>query len=391
MIRNLFSPTSVVILATVALTAVSARPAAATFDVKESGKTITVTQLDTAHLLVIRDASGGLVVKDAVSTLSYPPQANLVVRGSTDVITPSKIEVVLHSALPGSLTLDLPGANDATVFGGEPRIEGSLTVKGSDAAGQIVRLGDVSHPFVVEGNVKLDMRGGNDKLLFARDGTILGSLTAKGVNELRANVLDVGGSLGVDVKRESDGVEIDGVTQQGMSAFVGKSLKVISGSGVDRIMLGGSGGAIGGSATFKLGDGVGDVQQIWTQSSTIGGNLVIEAGDSEYNDILFGSTIKGSVKIKSHAPSSYAYLYGRVEGPSIQYTGGDGRHSLIMRSAAPNTVATIKVGSGDDRLYLDGDSGLVLKRIKVDLGAGNNDFENYGFTVPPGSTFKGVS
>jgi hypothetical protein len=32
----------------------------------------------------------------------------------------------------------------------------------------------------------------------------------------------------------------------------------------------------------------------------------------------------------------------------------------------------------------------VLKRIKVDLGAGRNDFENYGFTVPPGSTFKGL-
>lgn len=389
MIRRAFGCTTLAFVASAALLLAGAHPAAALFDVQERGKTITITQLDTTQLLIVRNASGELVVNDGVSVVGYPPSSNLVVRGFEDAITSSKIEVVLHSALPGSLSLLLPGANDVTVLGGVPRVEGSLEIKGSDA-GQIVRLGDVSHPFVAAGNVKLDMRGGNDKLLFARDGTILGSLTAKGVNELRANVLEVGGGLTVDVKKESDGVKIDGVTQQGLSAFIGKSLKVISGPGVDHIMLGGSGGAIGGNATFKLGDGIGNAQRVWTQSSTIGRNLVIEAGDSTYNDILFGSTIKGSVKIKSNAPSNYAYIYGRVEGTSIQYTGGDGRHSLIMRSAAPDAVATIELGSGPDSLYLDGDSGLVLRRIKVDLGAGQNDFENYGFTVPPGSTFKGL-
>jgi hypothetical protein len=99
------------------------------------------------------------------------------VRGA-DALTPSQLSIVIHEPLPGSLTLDLPGASDVTVSGTVTRIKGSLKVNGGDAA-QILRLGDSSQAFVVEGSVKLDMRGGNDELLVANSATILGSLLAK--------------------------------------------------------------------------------------------------------------------------------------------------------------------------------------------------------------------
>jgi hypothetical protein len=191
----------------------------------------------------------------------------------------------------------------------------------------------------------------------------------------------------LNVKRESDGITLTGVTRQGTAAFVGRSLSVISGPGTDYIQVGG--GAVGKNATFKLGDGV-DRQTLYVQGSTIGGHLVMEAGKSAYCGLLFGSRVKKSVKMKSDASFTNGFIYGPVDGSSIQYLGGDGIHSLEMQSAAPNAIATIKLGSAADRLYLFGDEGLALKRLDADLGEGNDDFSNYGFVLPPGSTIKGL-
>jgi len=113
-------------LSTCTAVLVVAQPARAVFAVDERGSTVIVSQNDAERLTVVRNPGGDLVVSDGVSIAAYPAAKNLVVRGSR-ALTPSFVDVVPNAPLPESLTLDLPGASDATVAGPAAVVGGSLT------------------------------------------------------------------------------------------------------------------------------------------------------------------------------------------------------------------------------------------------------------------------
>lgn len=357
----------------------SARPAHALFDVKESGKTLTVTQLDTTKVLVIVNVGGGIVVNDGVSVIGYPPTTNLVVRGS-DAVTLSQLEVRLHEALRGSLTLDLPGFNEVALTGTNPTIDGSLKVKGSYSSTQILKLGVTGSPVTIKGDAKLDLRDGYDRLEFVETASILGKLTTKGVNELRATSLEVGGNLSMDVKRESHPLNVT-VTA---ALVVGKNFSLTGGSAADNIGV--LSGAVGGSVKVDLGDGgATGLQHLQTMFGLVGGSYSAKLGASQQGTILLTNTmtIKGSVNVAMQADVSVLMAYARVDGTSIKYVGGAGRNIVYSQLVAPQAKASFKMGDGDDGLTLEAPPQLA--RLDVDFGDGADLLVNpHGFALPPG-------
>ena len=365
-------------LSTCAAVLVVAQPARAFFAVEQRGSTVTVSQNDTESLTVVRNPGGDLVVSDGVSFAGYPAAKNLVVRGSS-ALTPTFVNVVLNEPLPGSLTLDLPGASDATIAGPAAVIGGSLTVKGSDAASQTLRLGATDQAITVDGNAKLDLRDAEDWVEFRGPARILGSLRAKGANHVWARMLlEVGGSFSMDVKRESLGLEF--LPQQ---MFVGKSLTVTSGPGHDYLGPT-SGSAVAGNATFKMGDGGCTVYAYFV----IGGKATARLGAGGVNE-FYPLNVKGSVDVQSFADRNYLELRGRIDGRSVKYTGGAGYDSLLLQTDARRATAVIALGAGDDRVNLDGRE-LQLARLRLDLGEGTDSLDSREFVLPPGSTIEGL-
>jgi hypothetical protein len=376
MIRRATRPAALALLSCIAVVA-AARPACAFFAVEQRGSTVTVNQNDTASLTVVRNPGGELVVSDGVGIAAYPAAKHLVVRGSS-ALTASFVNLVLNEPLPGSLTLELPGASDVTISGPGAVIGGSFKVKGSDEASQTVRLGDAAQSITIDGNAKLDLRDAEDWVEFRGPAKILGSLHAKGVNHLWAKMLEVGGSFSIDVKRESRGIDFRPAQQ----LFVGRSFTVTSGPGHDYVGAS-NGGAVGGNATFKMGDGGCTVYAY----VVIGGNATARLGAGVTNE-FYPLHVKGSVDVQTFADRNYLELRGRIEGRSIKYTGGAGYDDLLLQTNARDASAVIALGAGNDRVYLDGRS-LQLARLRLDLGDGTDMLDSRDFVPPPGSTITG--
>ncbi len=353
-------------------------PAHAAFDVVERGKTITVTQLDTTKLTVIVNFGGGLVVNDGVSVVGYPPMTDLVVRGS-DAITLSQLDVVLHEALPGSLTLDLPGFNEVTVRGTLATVDGSLKVKGSDQSTQILRLGESGRPVTIKGDVKLDLRKSYDRVQVVEATSLLGNFIGKGVNELQATKLEVGGNFSLDVKRESDPLNVT-VTSE---LVVGKTISLSGGTGIDNIGV--IRGMVGGSVKVKLGDGGVGTQIVQAMFGLVGGSFQVQMGTGQQNVLVLPNfmVVKGSLNVTTLADQTGCFCNARVEGTAIKYVGGAGRDVVYSQLVATRAKAAFKMGGGDDVLVLEAPPQLA--RLDADFGDGTDVLDNrMGFVLPPG-------
>jgi len=378
MIRNAIGPAAFSMLAAALLLTASARPAHALFDVKESGKTTTITQLDTTKLFVIVNV-GGIVVNDGVTVVGYPAATNLVVRGS-DAITLSRLEVRLHEALPGSLTLDLPGFNEVELRGTNATIEGSLKVKGSFSSTQILKLGEPGSPVTIKGDAKLDLRDGYDRVQFLEATSILGSFTGKGVNEVMATSLEVGGNFSMDVKRESHPLNVT-VTSE---LVIGRTFTLSGGPAADNVGV--LNGSVGGSVKVNLGDGgATGLQFLQAMFGLVGGSYNAKLGASQQGMLLLPNTmtIKGSVNVAMQADQSFLMAYARIEGTAIKYVGGAGRNIVYSQMVAPAAKASFKMGDGDDGITLEAPPQLA--RLDVDFGDGVDLLVNpNGFALPPG-------
>lgn len=372
-------------LLTVAALVTVARPAAATFTVSTSGATTLVTQTDADTLIVTRAATGELVASDGSALEVYPPTDNLVVRGTTDAATPSALFVVLDAALPGSLTLDLPGRSNATVRGGAASIGGALRINGGNGD-QIVRLGADGEPTTIAKAVSVDLGGGNDMLVFPVPSTIKGALTVRGVNTFDADALRVDRSFSFDGSRETLQLSLDVETLD-----VGKSFKVKSGAGRDSVRII-RGGTVGRHVTLDLGTGSGSANLGFDR---IGGNVKASFG-SGADDSHFlgfprtGLVVKGSVAMTMLGRFNNLQFYGRCDGSSIRYTGGAGMDFINLYLVAPRAKATFLLGDGDDDLDIGGGPDVVLGRLTVDFGEGHDDFFDNGWVPPPGSTITGL-
>jgi hypothetical protein len=379
MIRKALDSASLLLVAVATLLLATAQPAAATFDVQERGTTTTVTQLDTAKLIVVVNFGGGIVVNDGVSIIGYPPATNLVVRGS-DALTLSQLDIVMHEALPGSLTLDLPGFNEVTLRGDAATIDGSLNVKGSDASTQILHFGEAGHPVLIKGNAKLDLKKGYDKLDFTETTEVLGNFTGKGVNEIKAVVLGVNGNLTLDVKRESDPLNVTVLS----ALIVNKSLSLIGGPASDNIGV--RAGSVGGSVKIKLGDGEPTRDQfVQPMFSVIDGSFNVQMGTGRANTVVLPNSmvLKGSLSIKASGDQNVCVCNARVEGTSIKYVGGAGRDIIYSQLVAPRAKASFKMSGGDDGITLEAPPQLA--RLDVDFGDGADLLVNpNGFALPPG-------
>lgn len=361
-----------------ALLLLSARPADALFDVQESGKTTTITQLDTTKLFVIVNPGGGIVVNDGVTVVGYPPATNLVVRGS-DAIALSRLEVRLHDALPGSLTLDLPGFNEVELRGTNPTIEGSLKVKGSYSSTQILRLGEAGSPVTIKGDAKLDLRDGYDRLQVVEATTILGNFTGKGLNELMATSLEVGGNFSMDVKRESHPLNVT-VTSE---LVIGKNFGLSGGKGIDSIGV--IRGSVGGSVKVKLGDGGAGAQIVQAMFGLVGGSFNVQMGAGQQNSLILPNSmvVEGSLNVTTTADQTTCVCNARIEGTAIKYVGGAGRDVVYSQMVAPAAKAAFKTNGGDDVLVLEAPPQLA--RLDADFGAGMDILDNrFGFALPPG-------
>jgi len=361
-----------------ALLLLSARPADALFDVKQRGKTTTITQLDTAKLVVIVNSGGGIVVTDGVATVGYLPATNLVVRGS-DALTLSRLEVQLHEALRGSLTLDLPGFNEVELRGTDATIEGSLKVKGSSSSTQILRLGEAGSPVTIEGHARLDLRDGYDRVQIVEATSVLGNFSGKGVNELMATSLEVGGSFSLDVKRESQPLNVTVTTD----LVVGKTFSLNGGTGIDNIGV--ANGAVGGSVKVKLGDGGVGTQQLQAAFRVVGGSFNASMGTGEMNVLILPNSmvIKGSLNVTTLADENGCVCNATVEGSAVKYVGGAGREIVLIQMVAPTAKASFKLGAGGDVLVLEAPPRFA--RLDVDFGDGGDVLDNrHGFALPPG-------
>ena len=365
-------------VAVCALLIASARPADALFDVEESGKTTTITQLDTAKLLVIVNSGGGIVVSDGAATVGYFPATNLVVRGS-DALTLSRLEIQLHEALRGSLTLDLPGFNEVELRGTSATIEGSLKVKGSFSSTQILRLGEAGSPVTIRGDAKLDLRDGYDRVQIVEATSILGNLTGKGVNELTATSLAVGGNFSLDVKRESQPLNVSVTTE----LVVGRTFSLMGGEGIDDIGV--VNGAVGGSVKVKLGDGGAGTQHLQPMFRFVGGSFNAHMGTGEMNVLILPNSmvIKGSLNVTTLADENGCVCNATVEGSAVKYVGGAGREIVLSQMVAPTAKASFKLNGGGDVLVLEAPPRFA--RLDADFGDGADVLDNrHGFALPPG-------
>lgn len=378
MIRRALGSGFLAVAAGVLLLLLSAHSAHALFDVKESGKTTTVTQLDTTKLFVIVNGGGDIVVNDGVTVVGFPPATNLVVRGA-DAITLSRLEVRLHEALPGSLTLDLPGFNEVELRGTNVTIEGSLKVKGSYSSTQILRVGEPGSPVTIKGDVKLDLRDGYDRVQFVEATSILGTFTGKGVNELMATSLEVGNNFSLDVKRESHPLNVT-VTSE---LVIGKTLSLSGGKGIDNIGV--IRGSVGGSVKIKLGDGGAGSQLVQAMFGLVGGGFNVQMGAGQQNVLILPNSmvVQGSLNVTTLADQTACFCNARIEGTAIKYVGGAGRDIVYSQLVAPSAKAAFKLGGGDDVLVLEAPPQLT--RLDADFGDGVDVLDNrFGFTLPPG-------
>lgn len=365
-------------LAVAAMLAI-ATPAAATFTVSASGTTTLVTQTDADTLILTRTPNGELVASDSSALVIHPPTANLFVRG-TDAASPSSVFVVLDSELPGSLTLDLPGANEAVIRGAAGSIAGSLRIRGG-AADQIVRLGGSGEPTRIARSASIDLGDGRDELQLLAACSIGGSLASKGVSVIDAKSAPLTVARNVSVDGDDDPllVETDAMV-------VGKSFK-LKGQGGDTVRL--VGGTIGRSATF-------DFRRGWSHAvmwvDTIGGSFKASYGFGERQSLSLGNdtVVKGSVAVTMSRGHNLVYLGGTVQGTSIRYTGTeDGADDIDLALVAPRAKATFQLGDGNDQIVVDA-AKLRLDRLALDFGAGTDFFDDDGWVAPSGSIIKGL-
>jgi hypothetical protein len=376
MIWRAFGSSMLAFLASGALVTASAVPAAAGFTVSTQGKTTTVTQTDPSTLYVSRTASGDLQVSDGGPVAVYPPAKNLVVRGASSGAR-SFLTLVLDSRLPGSLTLDLPGANEVTVRGGQATVAGTLKVRGGDAP-HVIQLGVAGAPVTIEGNAIITLGSGLDRLSFDAAGTVLGALTLKGVNSLVAPSLQVGGNLLLNAKREDHPLLI-----RSGDLIVGKSFTVMTGAGDDILQI--DGGSVGRHATIELGGGTG-MQVINLLFDSIVGKVRTRMGHSAASSFILGipTVVEGSLDMRSEADLNEVLLLGKVEGIAVEYAGGAGIDRVILGVGAPQATVALDLGAGDDQLTLDARS-LQMLRLDVEFGDGTDVFNQGGYVLPSGS------
>lgn len=79
--------------------------------------------------------------------------------------------------------------------------------------------------------------------------SILGTFTGKGVNEVRATSLEAAGSFSMDVKRESDPLNLTVLSE----LVIGKTFALVGGPAADNVGV--HDGSVGGSVKIKLADG----------------------------------------------------------------------------------------------------------------------------------------
>lgn len=383
MIRRLHSPWVVAVAAIVAALT-TASPATATFTVAVSGATTMVTQTDTDTLIVTRMPDGTLMLSDSGPLVASPPTDNLIVRGAMDPATPSALFIVLDSALPGSLMLDLPGRSNVTLRGDVASIGGTLKVKGG-AGDQIVRLGIDGQPTSIEKAVSVDLGDGDDQLHVTAGCDVGGSVNVKGVDTFDAHgTLSIDRSFSFDHSRETRELRLD-VEE----LILAKSLKVKSGAGRESVRL--FGGTIGRSVTLDLGDGDGSAN---VHVDSIGGNLKASFGtgpsDSNFFGITRGTTVKGSTALTMLGRYNNTQLLATFEGKSFKYTGGAGYDYMSLDLVAPRAKTTILLGAGDDDVTIHDASVVQFGSLTLDFGEGADDFFDDGWVPPPGTIITGL-
>ena len=339
----------------VALLLLVAAPADASFRQQFRHGVLELEQADADGDVEITLQSGGGVVLEEPSVpslASFGGVASLVVVMADG----SGSALLLHfdDALAGSLDLELgDGDRSVTIAGGAPRIGGDLTLRGGAGSQEI----DVTATQPVR---------------------VGGDFVAVGINRYSSPgvPLYVTGNLGWSMGKETAPSLLDL-----FYLFLDGSLAYRGSSDVDQVDLGYGQVQIGGNVKIDLGDGftsTGEMQFVHFKSSgapnspSVAGSTSISSGDGTNGDevsIEGNAHLAGALKLALGGGANAAEVDG-VCG-KLQYTGGAGADSLELGMTAPS--AAVKLGAGDDLLYLA--DTLALPALAVDFGPGSDELD----------------
>ncbi|MFM7056581.1 MAG: hypothetical protein ACKO2P_06625, partial [Planctomycetota bacterium] len=210
-----------------------------------------------------------------------------------------------------------------------------------------------------------------------------------------ANQFEITGGLNSILVRGLDGTTINGGTATftlASTATFGGSLLISLGQGNDRLSIGADVSLAGVRILGEAGD-----DTVSIASSTINGNLVIDAGDGSNTITLLNSRLKSHVALSSAGPSLTSLRGGRIDGRlNVDTAAGDdqvsvdattisgkasfqvrtGNDVVALRNATLNGELYIDAGRGDDVVFVDGST--VARRSAIWMREGNDNLKIQG-------------
>jgi fibronectin-binding autotransporter adhesin len=362
----------------------------------------------------------------------------------------------------GNLTIDttyslMPRAADfitVTLANGK-RLNGNLTINsgnGNDTVG-VDGAGGEGTPARIGGNLNIDAGKGNDTVsIGTANGLRVGGLTQLNGN-LGANTMFIGNgtagatTLSGDTKITNvQNLPTNGATFAGnlcindanttnpnsvwldFATSVGKSLRIIGGSGSNVVTLEGT---VSGTTTVDLSNGhnfltvnataffaqdftytggsrgdtvnlgaagfggdlnltEGDGKNAWNLASnfTVGGDMNLTAGNGDNAFGAFEGQVDGNLTITvGYGTNSFNFsgaAFARVDGV-VTYTSGNGDNTFEVSTGFRMLTLNITFGTGDDTFTID--SAADQANLTGFLNWGDNLFGNDTFNEPAGGSF----
>jgi cyclophilin family peptidyl-prolyl cis-trans isomerase len=212
-----------------------------------------------------------------------------------------------------------------------------------------------------------------------------------------ANQLEITGGLNSILVRGLEGTTINGgtatFTLASTTTFNG-SLLISLGQGNDRLSIGADVSLAGVNILGEAGD-----DTISLASSTVAGNLVIDAADGNNTITLLNSQLLSGVALGSSGPALISLRGGRVAGKlNVDTASGDdqvsvdattingnasfrlrtGNDVIAIRNATLNGELYVDAGRGDDVVYVE--ASTVARRSAIWMREGNDNLRIQGNT-----------
>ncbi|MCW5890596.1 MAG: hypothetical protein KIT14_08590 [bacterium] len=290
--------------------------------------------------MATRMPDGGLLVSVSGSLLSSPPPTNPILRSPATSTAVAAMVLALDSALPGSLTLDLPGEADVTIPGTAATIGGSLKVRGGAAAAQTVRIGLAGEPVTIKRDATVDLGGAFDQLVMGEDFHAARSLSLEGIDDLDAGTVQVDRSLKIDSTRDGDAVDVKVSHLEVGTSFTFRSAA--------RAYLYVGQGSVGRNTTIDF--SAGDIATGYAFFST-GGNSLTASSRAGLSTFLglgrYGlATVKGSVTVTMLGAAPNSSSRRRARGDHIEERGSE-HASTYLHAITPLPFGAAQRGEGD--------------------------------------------